>query len=158
MLRSDSAVAVWPLTRPDPGARFHRNRLILAGRDQKLVNRTTVAEPGTIRRFTTMPVNVIGGAPPFSWSANGFDPSTPPQSKVSNPLRFLITTRNVLTVGNQLSRPMRRPAVPPRVSHTAPSLVMAGNAGYAPVLRVRVPSFGSRIPALNAPGIPGSEQ
>jgi hypothetical protein len=77
---------------------------------------------------------------------------------VSTPLRFLIDTRDVLTAGNQRSMPMRRPTIRPTVTQKAPSLVMAGNVGYRPTIRSRVPSFGSRVPALNQGlGIAGTE-
>lgn len=142
--------------------RWHRNRLILAGRDQDRILRETVQEPGTIRRVYMPLVGYIGAGPPFSWSANDFDGSPRViRSAVSASLRYLVSTLNVLTAGNQRSMPIKRQPIPPRVSHTAPSLVMAGNAGYRPTVRSRVPSYGSRIPALNVAaepgGIPGAE-
>ena len=140
--------------------RFHRNRLLLLSRHQDRVLRDTVQEPGTIRRFYMPLVGYIGGPPSFSWTANGFthDPA-PPGFSVSASIRYLVSTLNVLTAGNQRSMPFKRPAQPPRVAHTPPSLVMAGNVGYRPTVRTRVPSFGSRVPALNAPGmIPGTEE
>lgn len=130
--------------------RFHRLRLLLFTRSQDRELRNTVALPGTIRRFVSPPVAVSTGQPPFSWSKNAADGVAPTRGNpVTNPLRFWISTTDVLTAGNQRSNPMLRPAVPPSVSAPAPPLVLAGNVQNRPVLRQRVPSFGSRIPSLN---------
>lgn len=159
MLRSEPTQPVFPGRRKTV-ERFHRNRLLLFTREQSRELRQTVAEPGTIRRFEQVHAGYIGAAPAFSFTANGFDHDSTLKAgePLTNTRRFLISTRNVLTAGNQLSQPMRRPAVPPRVLHTPPALVMAGNVGYRPTIRSRVPSFGSRVPALNGPGVAGTEQ
>lgn len=138
--------------------RFHRNRLLLAGRNQDRRLRSTQQEPGTIRRLWASEAGYQAAMPPFSWTANRFESGPlPPVSAVTTCVRYMISTMNVLTAGNQRSMPFKRPALPPRVAHTPPSLVMAGNVGYRPTVRSRVPSFGSRVPALNSPGIPGTE-
>jgi hypothetical protein len=141
------------------GERFHRNRLLLFVRDQDRVLRTTDQAPGTIRRLWQNLAGYVGTGAGFSWTANS--PGTGVrkiESHVSTPLRYLVSTVDVLTAGNQRSMPMRRPQVPPRVAHTAPSVVMAGNVGYRPTVRSRIPSFGSRVPALNQGyGIAGTE-
>jgi hypothetical protein len=133
-------------------ARFHRNRLLLFTRDQDRVLRVTVANPGTIRRFLMPALRYVGAMGPFSWTENSFSPDAPrgPGGQ-TNPLRYLISTTDTLTAGNLLSNPMMRPAVPPSVAYPAPPLVLAGNVQGRPTLRQRVPSFGSRIPALNTP-------
>ncbi len=136
--------------------RFHPAPVKVAARRQDTRVRWTRQEPGTIRRLWRNLAGYVAPAAPFSWTRNGRDTSPAPAAvPITTPLRYLVTTRNVLTVGNQLSRPMKRPALPPRVAHTAPSLVMAGNVGYRPTVRSRVPSFGSRVPALNNLTIPG---
>ena len=139
--------------------RFHRVLLPVAARRQDEVVRSTLQEPGTLRRLWRNLAGYIGGAPPFSWTANAFaaDPRPVQGGAVSTPLRYLVDTRNVLTVGNQLSRPMRRPPLPPRIAHPAPALVLAGNVGFRPTIRARVPSFGSRVPTLNSVTVPGAE-
>lgn len=136
-------------------ARFHRNRLLLYTRDQDRELRHTVLNPGTIRRWIMPALRYVGAQGPFSWTENSFSPDAPrgPGGQ-TNPRRFLISTVDTLTAGNQLSNPMLRPAIPPTVAYPAPPLVLAGNVQGRPTLRQRVPSFGSRIPALNvqAPG------
>lgn len=131
-------------------ARFHRNRLLLFTRDQDRELRLTVALPGTIRRFIMPALRYVGAQGPFSWTENSFSPDAPKgQGMNTNPLRYLISTTDVLTAGNQRSNPMLRPAIPPSVAAPSPPLVLAGNVQGRPTLRQRVPSFGSRIPALN---------
>lgn len=143
----------------EPDNRFHRNRLLLLTRDQDRQGRTTVQEAGTIRRLWKNAAGFTGAQPPFSWTANGFDSAPSARAAgVSTPLRYLVSTLNTLTAGNQRSMPMRRQPLPPRVKHTPPTLVSAGNVGYRPALRSRVPSFGSRVPPLNASAIPGAEE
>lgn len=135
--------------------RFHRNRLLLYTRMQDRVLRETVANPGTIRRFVMPALRYVGAQGPFSWTENAFSPDAPrgPGGQ-SNPLRYLISTTDTTTAGNLRSNPMRRPAVPPSVASPSPPLVLAGNVQGRPTLRQRVPSFGSRIPALNTQ-VPG---
>ena len=141
------------------GVRFFRTYQPRYTRDQDRDVRRTVQEPGTIRRLWQNLAAYTGAAPPFSWTDNDFDGTAqPPRAHVSTPLRYLVTTVNTLTAGNQRSAPMRRPQVPPTVAHGAPALVMAGNVGYRPTVRSRIPSFGSRVPALNQGfGIAGTE-
>ena len=137
--------------------RFRRNRLLLYTREQSRELRRTEQTPGTVRRTWHNMAGYVGAQPPFSFTANGFDYDPRPVSEnVSTPYRYLVTTRNILTAGNQLSQPMMRPAIPPVVTHSPPALVMAGNVGYRPTVRSRIPSFGSRVPALNS-AFPGSE-
>lgn len=133
-------------------ARFHRNRLLLFTREQDRGGRLGVANPGTIRRFVMPALRYVGAQGPFSWTENSFSPDAPKgEGGSTNPLRYLISTTDTLTAGNQLSQPMLRPAIPPSVAAPSPPLVLAGNVQGRPTLRQRVPSFGSRIPTLNAP-------
>ncbi len=158
MLRSAPTQPAHP-GRVKAGERFHTLPLLVMSRDQSRELRHTLAEPGTIRRWEQVHAGYTGAAPAFSWTANGFDVDAQLAGgePLTNTRRYLISTRNTLTAGNQLSQPMRRPVVPPRTLHSPPALVMAGNAGYSPTIRSRVPSFGSRVPALNGPSIAGTE-
>lgn len=132
-------------------ARFHRIFLPRFTRDQSRELRETVANPGTIRRFVMPALRYVGAQGPFSWTGNSFSPDAPKgPGGQSNPLRYLISTIDTLTAGNQLSNPMQRPAIPPTVAYPAPPLILAGNVQGRPTLRQRVPSFGSRIPSLNS--------
>lgn len=139
--------------------RFHRNRLLLFTRDQDREVRSTTQVPNvTIRRLWQNLAGYVGTGGPFSWTANSAAGGATVESHVSTPLRYLVTTVDTLTAGNQRSNPMKRPQIKPRVAHSAPSLVMAGNVGYRPTVRSRIPSFGSRVPALNQGfGIAGTE-
>lgn len=131
--------------------RFHRMVVRVAARKLDFEGRTTAQAPGTIRRTWHNQAMLYGGSPAFSWSANRF--STDPagvDNPRATPLRYLVSTINILTAGNQLSNPMRRSILPPSVRHPGSRLVMAGNVQNRPVLRSRVPSYGSRVPALNA--------
>lgn len=161
LLKSDSSVAAFPEPRGRADVRFHRTYQPRYTRDQSRELRHTLQEPGTVRRLWQNLAGYVGTSEPFSWTANGVTADKSPRAggaPISTPLRYLITTVNTLTAGNQLSQPMRRPSVPPRVTHTAPSLVMAGNVGYRPTIRSRIPSFGSRVPSLNQGfGIAGTE-
>lgn len=164
LLHSDSSVAAFPEVRGATrgNERFHRTYQPRFTRQQDRELRATVQNPGTIRRLWQNLAGYVGTSGPFSWTANGnIDDRSAPRSSggpISTPLRYLITTLDVITAGNQRSMPMRRPQVPPRVAHPAPALVMAGNVGYRPTVRSRVPSYGSRVPALNAGfGIAGEE-
>lgn len=122
--------------------------------------RTTSQLPGVVRRFWMAIARYTGAPRPFNWTVNGFDGSSPRTgSDASTRLNWL--TRDfgsaVLHYGNQLSRPMSRPSLAPSVAAAAPRLITNGNVRNRPVLRVRVPSFGSRVPALNyAP--PGTQE
>lgn len=130
--------------------RFHRIYTPKFTRDQDRVLRVTVANPGTIRRFLMPALRYVGAMGPFNWTTNSFSPDARggPGGQ-TNPLRYLISTTDTLTAGNLRSNPMMRPAIPPSVAYPAPPLVLAGNVQGRPTLRQRVPSFGSRIPALN---------
>lgn len=137
--------------------RFHRAANPVQARNLNFEGRTTAQAPGTIRRLWRNQALLFGGSPAFSWSANRFSVDPPgDDSLFATPLRYLITTLNILRAGNQLSRPMRRTILPPSVRHTGSRLVMAGNVQNRPVLRARVPSYGARVPALNA-GAPYTE-
>lgn len=158
-LRSEPTVPFFKQYRKT-GEFFHRNRLLLYVRDQDRVLRTTDQVPSvTIRRLWQNLAGYVGTGAGFSWTANSpGNGKRTIESHVSTPLRYLISTVDTLTAGNQRSMPMRRPQVPPRVAHTAPSVVAAGNVGYRPTVRSRIPSFGSRVPALNQGyGIAGTE-
>lgn len=138
--------------------RFHRNRLLLYTRDQDRRVRGTIAEPGTLRRLWRNIAEYSGAAPPFSWTANRFDGDPVPAGQaVTTPLRYLISTVNVLTAGNLLSNPLARRALNPSVAHPGARLILTGNVANRPTIRTRVPSFGSRVPALNQE-IPGGTQ
>lgn len=132
--------------------RFHARTVAVGGRNQNRRVRPTVLLPGTIRRTWHNHAGYTNahGSKDFSFTANDFsNEPMRPKAIVSTPFRYLITTMLTLTAGNQRSRPMMRPAIPPVVTHSPPRLVMAGNVGYRPTVRSRVPSFGSRVPALN---------
>ena len=127
---------------------------------QQLQLRTTVQVPGVIRRFWRADPRYTGPPQPFSWTDNAFVPGprfqgAPSTTKLN--FRIMSPGSAVLRYGNQLSRPMMRPALTPSVAAAAPRLVTNGNMRNRPVLRMRVPSYGSRIPALNqaAPGSQG---
>lgn len=109
----------------------------------------TVAEPGTIRGFWRGLAGYVGATPAFSWTANGFAANAPIRGPVTNSLRYLITTRNVLTAGNQRSNPIQRPPIVRQAQAPPVPLVYAGNIQGRPTIRARIISFGSRIPAVN---------
>ncbi len=135
-------------------ARFHRNRLLLFTRSQDRVVRITFQNPGTIRRFVMPALRYMGAQGPFSWTGNSFSPDAAHQgAPLSNPKRYLISSTDTTTAGNQLSNPMLRPAVPPSVAAPSPPLVLGGNVQGRPTLRQRTPSFGSRIPSLNSENV-----
>ncbi len=122
--------------------------------------RTTEQLPGIIRGFWQAVARYTGAGRPFNWTANAFDGSSP---RAGGDATTKLNWRSwdpasaVLHYGNQLSRPMSRPALTPSVAAAAPRLITNGNVRNRPVLRVRVPSFGSRVPALNyAP--PGTQE
>lgn len=129
--------------------RFHRLPFVPMSRLQSDVIRHTVQEPGSIRRFWRGVVRSHGGPSPFSWTRNGFDGEPASQGFVSNRISHIITTRNTLHVGNDLSRPMARPVLVKSTASAAPREITNGNVQGRPVLRARIPSFGSRVPALN---------
>lgn len=134
-----------------PGTRFHRNRLILMERRQDRITPTR-AQPGTIRRWYRSLIGYTSarGSADFSWTRDGFDVAPAgAQGPVSSPLRYLITTRDTLTAGNQLSQPIARVAHKPSILAPRPPLVWVGNVQGRPTVRNRIVSFGSRIPALN---------
>lgn len=107
-------------------------------------------EPGTIRRWWRALAGYTGGPPPFSWTRNGFAPEPRVGAAVTTPEFFALTTTNVLTVGNQLSNPMLRPIVKPRVQYPPAPLTWVGNRQGRPGVRQRIASLGSRVPPLNA--------
>jgi hypothetical protein len=130
--------------------RFHRNRLILMTRRQDVVQAGR-ANPGTIRRLWQNVIGYTGAAPAFSWTRNGFEPEAPVRGQVSSPLRYLISTVDTLTAGNQLSNPMMRPVVIRQPQAPPVPLTWAGNVQGRPTVRNRIRSLGSRVPPLNAP-------
>lgn len=122
--------------------------------------RTTSQVPGALRRFWQAVARYTGAPRTFNATANAFDGSTPKTGSAAT-TKLNWTSRDlgsaVLHAGNQLSRPMSRPALTPSVAHAAPRLITNGNVRNRPVLRVRIPSYGSRVPALNyAP--PGTQE
>lgn len=143
-----------------PGTRFRRHRLLLMTRNQNGVGRTTVALPGTIRRWWRTPIGFITakGSSDFSWTRNDFDELPDNRDQYGNPirlqvtgaLRFLVSTRDVLTAGNQRSNPIARTVTPPRSFQPAPPLTWVGNKQHRPTIRNRMSSFGSRVPPENA--------
>lgn len=137
---------------------FHRGTLNLSTRDQSRSGRNgTVQEPGTLRRLWRNLSGHSAGQPAFSWTDNNFDTQAKRLSGVSTPLRYLLTSVDVLGAGNQLSNPFARQALNPSVAHRGPRPVLVGNVGYRPTVRTRVPSFGSRVPALNQPIVGGTQ-
>lgn len=160
-LKSDSSVDLFPERRKQV-ERFHRTYQPRYVRDQSHVLRTTTQNAGTIRRLWHGLMGYMSAQAAFSWTRNESDIDNGPiDGPISTPLRYLISSLDVVTAGNQRSNPMRRSLVPPRVTHPGPALVMSGNVGYRPTVRSRVPSFGSRVPALNTVGglgIAGTEE
>lgn len=129
----------------------HRTRFIPFMVLQERQVRTTSQVPGVVRRFWRALARYTGAPRPFSWSGNDFDGSSPRPQGGTTRLNMLLADRGsaVLHYGNQLSRPMTRPVLQPSVAAAAPRLITNGNVRARPVLRVRVPSYGSRVPALN---------
>lgn len=134
---------------------FHELPFTPMSRLQEDVLRPTAQRPGSIRRFWRGQVRYVGGAngQELNWTLNEVEKDGAPRKGglATNPLRHKITTVNTIYVGNQLSRPMQRPTVQKSVAGAAPRLITSGNVQGRPVLRERIPSFGSRVPALNAP-------
>ena len=122
--------------------------------------RTTSQVPGVVRRFWQAAPRYTGPGRPFNWTQNAFDgpaPRTGGDATTRRNFQIADAGSAVLHYGNQLSRPMSRPALTPSVAAAAPRMITNGNVRNRPVLRVRVPSFGSRVPALNyAP--PGTQE
>lgn len=129
----------------------HRRRFIPYVVLESAQVRTTRQVPGVIRRFWRAAARYTGAPRPFSWTDNDFDGSAPNAGDGTTRLNFAFEDVGsaVFHYGNQLSRPMARPTLGPSVAAAAPRLITNGNVRNRPVLRVRIPSFGSRVPALN---------
>lgn len=116
----------------------------------------TAQLPGVIRRFWRAAPSYTGAPRAFNWTDNAFDASSPgPNGPLSTRLNWRQESpvSGILHYGNQLSRPMSRPMLTPSVAAARPRQRYAGNmARNRPVLRVRIPSYGSRVPALNSGG------
>lgn len=111
-----------------------------------------IIAPGTIRRWWHALAGYVGAGPAFSWTRNDVDRNAGAVlGETTTPEQYMISTRYVLTYGNQRSNPMLRPAVPNRQLQPISPLVHAGNAPGRPSVRAEIPSFGSRIPSLNGP-------
>lgn len=136
----------------------HRTQFIPYVVLQQTQIRTTSQVPGVLRRWWRAAARYTGGPRVFSWTGNSFDTAGRPQGGTTRlNLAFEDFGSPVLHYGNQLSRPMSRPALSPSVAAAAPRQITNGNTRYRPVLRVRIPSYGSRVPALNyAP--PGTQE
>ncbi len=134
--------------------RFHLVPFTPMSRLQQDRIRYTAQRPGTIRRFWRAPVRYVGGAngQELSWTNNNIRNQDPRGGFVSNPVQHMISTANTIYGGNQLSRPMQRPTLQLSVAAAAPRKITNGNVQGRPVLRARIPSFGSRVPALNGGG------
>ena len=133
--------------------RFDRVPFTPMSRLQSDVLRHTAQRPGSIRRFWRAPVRYVGGAngQELSWTSNEIERSSHNKGAfVNNPLEHIITTTNTVYGGNQLSRPMQRPVLVKSTASAAPRQITNGNVQGRPVLRQRIPSFGSRVPALNS--------
>lgn len=139
--------------------RFHRLPFVPTSRLQSRIVRPTMQEPGTIRRFWRAAARYVGGGngQELNWTTNSFRGQATPTGPVTTRLCYAKTSVNTTWGGNQLSRPMLRPALQPSVAAAAPRTITSGNVQGRPVLRVRIPSFGSRVPALNSAG-PGTQQ
>lgn len=112
-----------------------------------------ILAPGTIRRYVRGLIGLSPGMPAFSWSRNNFDRVAGPiRGRMSAPENYLISTRYVLTYGNQRSNPFAKPTVPNRQLQPVSPLVYHGNAPGRPSVRERILSFGSRVVPLNAYG------
>lgn len=108
--------------------------------------------PGTLRRYVRGLIGLSAGMPAFSWSRNLFDRvAGGARGEQTAPENYYISTRYVLTYGNQRSNPLARQFVPNRQLQPVSPLVYHGNAPGRPSVRERIISFGSRVPALNAP-------
>lgn len=138
---------------PGSNERSRRNHPnLVAARDQDTAGRHTVAEPGTIRRFIRAAVGYTGAAQPFSWTRNAFsDESGEVQGPVTSTKRFLISTRDFLTAGNQRSNPIERAPIVRQPQAPPIPIVYAGNLQHRPTVRNRMTSFGSRVAPINAP-------
>lgn len=133
--------------------RFHELPFTPMSRLQEDVIRHTSQRPGTIRRFWRAAPRYVGGAngQELSWTDNDLLPrDNRARAFVNTRLNLAITTTNIVCGGNQLSRPMQRPVLTKSVAAAAPRQITNGNVQGRPVLRVRIPSFGSRVPALNS--------
>ena len=152
-------IASWQPRNPlgQSSGRYHRAARPIFSRRQDHEPAGTLLE-GTIRRNIRGFVSFVGGTPPFSWTRNAFDVSGgAPRGAVTSPENFMISTRVVLTVGNQRSNPLARPIYGTWQLQPTPPLVRAGNAPGRPSVRERIVSLGSRVPPLNSYG-PDSEQ
>lgn len=147
-----------PASQPD-NILVHRPPYIPYSVDSEFSVRTTSQVPGVVRRFWRAAARYTGGPRPFSWTDNDFDGSSTPGCEPHTTrlnLRIDSPLTAALHYGNQLSRPMSRPLLTPSVAAAAPRLITNGNVRNRPVLRVRIPSYGSRVPALNSAG-PGTQ-
>lgn len=136
-----------------------RSRFVPYSVLQQFQIRTTSQVPGVIRRFWRAVGRYTGPPKTFSWTADDFDDSSPrPGGPSTTRLNYLIESPEtaVLHGGNQLSRPLARTGLTPSVAAAKPRQITGGNQRNRPVLRVRVPSYGSRVPALNS-APPGSQ-
>lgn len=127
---------------------------------QMLQLRVTSQVPGVVRMFWRATPRYTGAPRILNWTHNSWDAAGPMQGDLSTTrLNYRIDSPLTASLhyGNQLSRPMSRPTLSPSVAAAAPRVVTNGNVRNRPVLRVRIPSFGSRVPALNSAG-PGTQE
>jgi hypothetical protein len=98
---------------------------------------------GTIRRLYRQAVNYIAAPAPVSWTQNL-------PISISRALRYKASTvfRGAGSSNTRFGAP--RPLRPPRSGrHPATVTLAAGNLQGRPVIRNRLASFGSRVPAVN---------
>lgn len=114
--------------------------------------RGMVLAPGQIRFFYRQSTNYIAAQPPYSWTQNGPQPGRPQTAsvrgfRVTRSLRFKETNSYIGSGDN--SRYGNLHTIVRKVNRHKPITVGAGQRRYAPTVRNRISSFGSRVPTEN---------
>lgn len=116
--------------------------------------RGCVLAPGQIRRLWRQTVNQINAQAPYSWTASAPAPDAPGSNPgalgITRALRYM--TRSVYAAEGTDNT--RYAALHTRIdmkNNYKPVSLNAGGVRNRPTVRNRLTSFGSRVPALNAP-------
>jgi hypothetical protein len=114
--------------------------------------RGCVLAAGQIRALWRQSVDYIAGSPAYSWTANAPQPGrsvyAPGGFAITRALRYM--TRSVYAWGGTDSTRLseQHTIIAPQVRSKYPT-IGAGQKRYAPTVRNRLTSFGSRVPPAN---------
>lgn len=116
--------------------------------------RGSIQAPGQVRALWRQTVNLISAQAPYSWTASGPAPDAPSFNPgvlmLTRALRYM-TRSTYMGAGIDNTRfGALHTTIKPRVNSKGVT-VGAGAVRNRPTVRNRLTSFGSRVPALNAP-------